>query len=84
MTTPKLKKRTDLLTRLKVVFRSLRSQPVQRVITMINPILRGWVNYFAHGNASDCFSYVRDWLRRGETTFGAKLETQRLRLEEVE
>ena len=64
LTTPKLKKRTDLLARLKVVFRSLRSQPVQRVIALINPILRGWVNYFAHGNASDCFSYVRDWVEK--------------------
>jgi len=64
LTTPKLKKRTDLLARLKVVFRSLRSQPVQRVIAMINPIIRGWVNYFAHGNASDCFSYVRDWVEK--------------------
>jgi RNA-directed DNA polymerase len=64
LTTPKLKKRTDLLERLKVVFRSLRSQPVQRVIASINPILRGWVNYFAHGNSSDCFSYVRDWVEK--------------------
>ena len=32
LTTPKLKKRTELLRKLKVVFRSLRSQPVQRVI----------------------------------------------------
>jgi len=63
-TTPQLKKRTDLLAQLKVVFRSLRSQPVQRVIVVINPILRGWVNYFAHGNASDCFSYVRDWVEK--------------------
>jgi RNA-directed DNA polymerase len=64
LATPKGKKRTELLARLKVVFRSLRSQPVQRVITLINPILRGWVNYFAHGNASDCFSYVRDWVEK--------------------
>ena len=63
-TTPKLKKRTDLLARLREVFSSLRSQPVQRVITLINPMLRGWVNYFAHGNASDCFSYVRDWVEK--------------------
>jgi len=64
LTTPKLKKRTGLLARLKVVFRSLRSQPVEQVIAVINPILRGWVNYFAHGNASDCFSYVRDWVEK--------------------
>ena len=61
---PKPKKRTELLSRLKVVFRSLRSQPVQRVIERINPMLRGWVNYFAHGNASRCFSYVRDWVAK--------------------
>jgi RNA-directed DNA polymerase len=62
--TPKTKKRTELLGRLKVVFRSLRSQPVQRVIERINPMLRGWVGYFAHGNASRCFSYVRDWVEK--------------------
>ena len=62
--TPKVSKRTQLLGKLKVVFRSLRSQPVQRVIERINPMLRGWVNYFAHGNASRCFSYVRDWVTK--------------------
>ena len=61
---PKLKKRTELLAKLKVAFRSLRSQPVQRVIALINPILRGWVNYFGHGHASRCFSYVRDWVEK--------------------
>jgi len=59
---PKANKRTELLGRLRVVSRSNRSQPVQRVIALINPMLRGWVGYFAHGNASRCFSYVRDWV----------------------
>jgi len=62
--TPKVKKRTQLLGRLKEAFRSSRSQPVRKVIEEINPILRGWVNYFAHGNASRCFSYVRDWVEK--------------------
>jgi len=62
--TPKMRKRTELLANLKEVFRSLRSQPVQRVIQRINPKLRGWVNYFAHGNASRCFSYIRDWVEK--------------------
>ena len=62
--TPKGKKRTELLGRLKGLFRSLRSQPVDRVIALINPIHRGWVNYFAHGNASRCFSYIRDWVEK--------------------
>jgi RNA-directed DNA polymerase len=62
--TPTVRKRTELLRELKAVFRSHRSQPVQWVITQINPILRGWVNYFAHGNASRCFSFIRDWLEK--------------------
>jgi len=62
--TPKLRKRTELLGRLKAVFRSHRSQPVERVVEKINPVLRGWVNYFARGNASRCFSYVRDWVEK--------------------
>ena len=45
--TPKLKKRTALLRKLKGVFRRDRSQSVDRVIYLINPVLRGWVNYFA-------------------------------------
>ena len=62
--TPKLKKRTQLLRRLKGVFRSHRSQPVERVVERINPMIRGWVNYFARGNASRCFSYVRCWVEK--------------------
>jgi RNA-directed DNA polymerase len=61
---PTVKKRTALLKRLKVVFRSHRSQPVGRVIELINPILRGWVNYFAHGHPGRCFSYVRNWVEK--------------------
>jgi RNA-directed DNA polymerase len=60
--TPKLKKRTALLRKLKDVFRRFRSQPVSRVIELINPILRGWVNYFAVGHSSRCFSFVRHWV----------------------
>ena len=62
--TPQLKKRTALLRKLKEVFRSSQSQPVARVIATINPVLRGWVQYFAVGNASRCFSYVRNWVEQ--------------------
>jgi len=62
--TPKVKKRTELLGKLRGAFRNHRSQPVERVIDEINPILRGWVNYFAHGNSTRCFCYVRDWVEK--------------------
>ena len=35
--------------------------PVSGVIDVINPILRGWVNYFAVGDSSRCFSFIRNW-----------------------
>jgi RNA-directed DNA polymerase len=62
--TPKLKKRTALLGTLREVFRRFRSQPVGRVIELINPILRGWVNYFAVGHSSRCFSFIQDWVEK--------------------
>ncbi len=61
---PKLKKRTALLRRLKEIFRRYQSEPVGRVIELINPILRGWVNYFAVGHSSRCFSFARDWVEK--------------------
>jgi len=61
---PKLKQRTTLLRELKGVFRRLVSQPAERVVQRINPKLRGWVNYFAIGDASSCFGFVRDWVEK--------------------
>ncbi len=62
--TPKLKKRTALLRKLKAIFERSRSTPVHGVIEQINPILRGWVTYFRVGHATRCFSYVRDWVEK--------------------
>ena len=61
---PKLKKRTALLRQLKEVFRQHRSQPIERVINLINPVLRGWVNYFAVGHSSECFNFIKDWVEK--------------------
>jgi len=59
---PQMKKRTALLAELKTVFRQKRSRPAAEIVTRINPILRGWVNYFAIGSSTRCFSYVRRWM----------------------
>ena len=59
---PKGKKRTALFGKLKEIFRAFRSQPMGRVIEKINPILRGWVKYFAIGHSSRCLSFIRYWV----------------------
>jgi RNA-directed DNA polymerase len=79
---PKMKKRTALLRKLKAIFQRFVSQPVSRVIEEINPILRGWVNYFAVGHSSRCFSFIKQWVEkrvrrhlmraRGRSGFGWK------------
>jgi RNA-directed DNA polymerase len=77
---PKLKKRTALFEKLREVFRKHVSWPVEIVIAKINPILRGWVNYFRVGHSSICFGVVKRWVEekvrrhlmraRGRTGFG--------------
>jgi RNA-directed DNA polymerase len=62
--TPMQKKRTALLRKLKEIFRRYVSQPVDRVIALLNPILRGWVRYCAVGDASRCFGFIKDWVEK--------------------
>jgi RNA-directed DNA polymerase len=61
---PKIKARTALLQKLKEVFHRYRSQPISRIIYLINPIIRGWVNYFRIGNSSKCLGYVKGWVEK--------------------
>jgi len=61
---PKMKARKALLEKLRDVFRSFRSQPVERVIELINPILKGWVAYFRISHSSSCFGYIKDWVEK--------------------
>ena len=63
--TPQLTKRTALLRQLKDLFRRFPSPPVDRVVDLIHPIRRGWVQDWAVGHASQCFADGRDW---GEKT----------------
>jgi RNA-directed DNA polymerase len=53
-----------LLRRLKELFQRSRSQPTGQLIEAINPILRGWVHYFAIGHSSRCFSFVKNWVEK--------------------
>ena len=80
--TPRGKKRTALLRMLKPIFCSHRSRPISEVISEINPVLRGWVQYFAVGHSSRVL-LVHSRLGREEDSapFGAGQAASRFRLE---
>lgn len=61
---PKQKKRRELVRKLKDVFRRHQSESVGQVIELINPVLRGWVNYFAFGHSTRCFIFIKDWVEK--------------------
>ena len=61
---PQQKKRAALLRKLKPHFRRHRSHPLRDLIETINPILRGWVNYFRIGHSSQCFSFIQRWVEK--------------------
>jgi len=62
--TPMQKQRTALLRKLKDLCRRYESQPVDRVLDLINPIRRGWVRSFAVGDSSRCFGFIKDWVEK--------------------
>lgn len=62
--TPTRKAKTALMLKIKETFKKSRSQPLKGVIDQINPILRGWTNYFRIGNSSRCFEYIRHWVEK--------------------
>src|SRR3954447_13002584 len=61
---PKLKKRTELFAKLREIFRQNVGQPGGKVIERINPVLRGWVNYFRVGDSHRCFSMIKYWVEK--------------------
>lgn len=59
---PKKKAIQNLRDKIKTAFKTYTSQPLYKVINIINPILRGWVEYFRIGNSSQTFNNLKNWL----------------------
>ena len=56
---PRPEKRKAILGKVKMVIKENWSEKLPVVIGKINPVIRGWVNYFRVGHSSKTFSYVR-------------------------
>ena len=62
--TPRGKAKASLKLKIREIFKQNKSHPVKWVIEQINPILRGWTNYFRVGNSAKCFGGIRDWIEK--------------------
>ena len=61
---PKMQARVKVMEKIRDAFKRHVSQPLTRVRDLINPILRGWVQYFKIGHSSRTFGYIKDWLTK--------------------
>jgi RNA-directed DNA polymerase len=63
---------TSIKTKVKTITRQGTNNPLKDLLRQLNPVLRGWTNYFQHAVAKQTFSYLQEytwrrvmgWLRR--------------------
>ena len=58
--TPKQKARQAIKARIRDVVQNGGAKPAQDIVTPVNAILAGWVNYFRVGHSSRAFGEIRD------------------------
>ena len=69
---PRPKKVTEVLRKVRASLRAHRHLPVQAAVAQVNPILRGWANYFRVGNSSQAFNKVKLHVERKVRRFAVK------------
>jgi RNA-directed DNA polymerase len=63
---------TSIRLKVKAITRQGTNNPLKDLLRQLNPVLRGWTNYFRHAVAKQTFSYLQEytwrrvigWLRR--------------------
>ena len=69
---PRAKKVTQLLHNVRDLLRKYRSLHVQEAVSRLNPVVRGWVNYFRFGHSVRAFRTVKWRVERKVRRFAAK------------
>jgi RNA-directed DNA polymerase len=70
--TPKRKKQSELLKRVRYILKNSRHRSTQEVVGKIRPVIVGWVNYFRVGNSRRAFDWVRFEIMRQVRRFAMK------------
>jgi RNA-directed DNA polymerase len=62
--TPRPKKVTEVLRKVRDTLRASRASSTKATVERVNPIVRGWVNYFRVGNSSQALQKVKYQVER--------------------
>jgi RNA-directed DNA polymerase len=79
-TWPSKKSLASIATKVKAITRQGTNNPLSELLRQLNPVLRGWTNYFRHGVSKATFSYLQEytwrrvigWMRRKHHRLGWK------------
>jgi RNA-directed DNA polymerase len=58
LVTPQKEKVKNLLARVKGILSTNKQATVENLVRQLNPVIRGWAQYYSHCNAKRTFSYV--------------------------
>ena len=72
MIRPKQKKVQSLINEVREHLNSHHNQNVHQLVKGLNPILRGWVNYYRIGHSSREFHFIKQWVERKVRRFVRK------------
>lgn len=70
--TPKRKKQSELLKRVRRILKYSRHRSTKEVLEKIRPVIVGWVNYFRVGNSRRAFDWIRFEIMRQIRRFAMK------------
>jgi RNA-directed DNA polymerase len=71
---PKKKKVAELVSKIKEHLAQNRDKTVIEIIKELNPILRGWVNYYRIGHCSRTLGFIKIWVERKVRRFARKAQ----------
>jgi RNA-directed DNA polymerase len=75
--TPSVKSVQKLKDRLKQEWESLQGQNVATIIQRLNPIIRGWANYFRHQAAANTFKQLDNFMLHKEIRYAKRMHPNR-------
>lgn len=71
---PKKKKVTELISKVKVHLAQNKDKAVTEMIKELNPIVRGWVNYYRIGHCSRTLTFIKIWVERKVRRFAREAQ----------